>query len=646
MTTTVNAVQESKYWKQIFFACSILLLIVMPFLSRDYGQSGDEWLQIEYGQHIWNYFTKGDQQALDYTNHNLQYTHQEYYGGMFDFPMDVLHEWFPSIPILIIRHFFNALLGALMMIFTGLLARRLSGKWSVGLIALLFIAFSPRIFGESMNNPKDIPFASGFIITIYFLVAMLQDFPAAKWKHAIGLGLGFALAFGVRSAGGLLLGAYIVFFIALYWLQRKKTMTKLFEGKTFKQFVLFLISGLAAGYVLGLLTWPWGLQSPIGHPLESLKGMTNREAYLRVLFDGQYYMSNTLPKMYEFKWIFISNPLVVIAGCLLFALLSFKIRKESGLFPLVVIAFGALFPLVYMIYKNSTVYDTWRHVFFVYPFWVVAGAFGWDILTTFIKNEKQSWIPNAVAIAGLLPAIIWTVRSHPNQYVYFNELQGGAKGAYGYYDLDYYQNSGKQAADWIEKNIKPIPGKKILLRSNMGGFNNYLAKDTSWIVYGYGRYNERHSLDWDYYVAYPRYISTQQMQEGKWKFGNAVHTVEIDGVPLCTIIKRTSTAGIAAKEAYDKKDYVTANQKYAEYLATDTSDEFAYFNYGISLASAQQYAEAIVQIKKAAQIDPSRPDFFDALAQLYSAIGDKENAQKAEMTKNELVQQQQDEAGE
>ena len=46
---------ESRYWKLSFYILSVLILVIMPLISRDYGQSGDEWLQIEYGQHIWNY---------------------------------------------------------------------------------------------------------------------------------------------------------------------------------------------------------------------------------------------------------------------------------------------------------------------------------------------------------------------------------------------------------------------------------------------------------------------------------------------------------------------------------------------------------------------------------------------------------------
>lgn len=645
--TTLQASEtykESKLWRQLFIVISIAVLILMPFISKDYGQSGDEWLQIEYGTHVWNYFANGDQQALDYTNKQLQYSNQQFYGGLFDYSMEVLHRAMPSIPILVLRHFFNALLGALMMIFTGLLARRLTGKWQTGLIALLFIVFSPRIFGESMNNPKDIPFASGFIIAIYFLVSMLQDFPAKAWKYAIGLAVGFGIAFGVRAAGGILLLAYFGLFFVLYMLLHKeqRAVWVADSNKLLKKLILILTVGIVGGYIIGLLAWPWGLQDPIGNPLASLKGMTNREAYLRVLFDGAYYMSNTMPWYYEFKWIFISNPLIVIAGSLLFAVLFNNIKKQYGLFVFVIVLFGALFPIVYMIYKHSTVYDTWRHIFFVYPFWVIAAAIGWDVTSSFIKNEKIKWIPAAVAIVGLLPAMVWTVRSHPNQYVYFNEIVGGAKNAYGYYDLDYYQNSGKQAADWILKNVKPIPGKKIFVRSNMVGFDKYFAKDTNWLSFDYGRYTERHHIEWDYYVAYPRYISAQLMQDDKWQLQNTVHKVLLDGRPLCVVVKRTSTAGIAANEAYEKKDFATAAQKYAEYIATDNTDEFAYINYGISLASIGQIDPAIQAIERATKLDPERVEFYDVLSQLYQMKGNIQAAQQAQATKNEILMRQQE----
>lgn len=612
----------------------------MPALSKDYGQSGDEWIQIDYGKDVWNYFTNGDRQALDYSNKSLQFQKQELYGGLFDVSMEAIHRAFPSVQELTLRHFFNAIFGALLMLFTGLLARRLCRKWEVGFLALLFMLLSPRIFGESMNNPKDIPFATGFTIGVYAIVAFLQDFPNKAWRNTIILAIGWGIAFGVRSAGGILLVGYFGLFTGLYYLTNKEWRTALHEDKNklFKKMLLVLFVGLAGGYIIGLAAWPWGLQSPINNTIAALQEMTNRSVVLRVLFEGEYRPNNNMPWYYEFKWILMTSPLIVIAGIIAFLLLSKSQIKRLGLFAVTVPAFVAFFPLLYMIYKHSSVHDTWRHVFFVYPGWVIMSAMGFDFVSGLIKNEKMKMLPQVIAVAGLLPVLIWTVKSHPNQYVYFNEAVGGPKGAYGYYDLDYYQNSGKQAADWILKHAKKQQGKKILVISNMSAYNKYFEADNSWIGADYGRYPERHYKEWDYYVAYPRYISADQMQNDNWNLQNTVFKVEAGGAPMCLVIERKSRAGIAAFEALNKKDFATAVQKYEEYLKADTTDEYVYMNYGIALASMGQLDAGIAALIKATKIDPSKAEFFGTLAELYKAKGDMAAYQNA-MGNAQAIQQ-------
>lgn len=631
---------ENKIWKRLFIGFSIALLVIMPALSKDYGQSGDEWLQIEYGQHIWKYFFENDKQALDYHNLSLQYQNMEYYGGLFDYSMEILHHWMPSVPILQLRHFVNALAGALLMIFTGLFAYRLSGKrWSVGLMALLFIIFSPRIFGESMNNPKDIPFACGFIVAMYALLAMLQELPRNMLKYSLGIFLGFGIAFGVRPAGGLLLLVNFAVTCILFFFLNKEFKQQLLadKQKLLKKLVAYVAVALVLGYILGLMAWPWGLQAPISNPLESLKRMTNIDITLRVLFEGVYRPNNNMPWYYELKWIIMSNPLIVIAGVGLFLALFMKARKEYGLIAVLLVVFAAFFTPFYMIYKKSSVHDTWRHLFFVYPFWVTMAALAWTLVGSFIKNEKLKWVPIAIAVLGLTPAIAWTVKSHPNQYVYFNELEGGVKGAFGYYDIDYYQNSGLQDAKWLLKHAKHIPGRKVLVGSNMLGFDKYFAKDTSWITWYYVRYNERHQKAWDYYVTYSRYISPEQLQNDKWPPDNVVHVVKAGGVPLSAVIERRSTASIAAYEAFQKKDYATAVQQYAAYIQTDKSDENVFANYGIALASIGQLDAGIAALVQATQLDPGRADFYQVLAQIYQAKGDNAHAQQAMNNANAIM---------
>ena len=635
---------ESQNWRNIFFIISALLVVIMPWLSRDYGQSGDEWLQIEYGQHIWNYFFNGDTQALSYDNKSLQYVGQEFYGGLFDFTMEIFHRWFPSIPILILRHFFNALTGAFMMIFTGLFVYRLSRKWSVGLIALLFIIFSPRIFGESMNNPKDIPLGCGFMIGSYFWLALLQDLPRKAWKHTIGIAIGFGIAFGVRSAGGILLVAYFGVMTLLYYFTNVefRTLVKTDNNKLLKKGIMVAVVGLIAGYIIGLLAWPWGLQSPLTHPIESLKEMTNRSVQLRVFFEGVFRLNNAQPWYYELKWILISNPVIVIIGVAVFFVLIMNIKKRYGSFVVFFLVFAAFFTPLYMIYKKSSVHDTWRHLFFVYPFWVSMAALGWTSITKFIKSDKAELIPVAICVLGLLPAIIWTFKTHPNQYVYFNEIVGGIEGANGYYDTDYYQNSGLQDANWLLKNVKKIPGRKVIIGSNMLGFDKYFAKDSSWIEWVYVRYNDRHTKPWDYYVTYSRYIAPEQLQNDIWPPKNAVYKVEVNGVVLSAVLPRLSTAGIEGSQALNNKDYATAAQQYGQYVQADQYDENAWGNYGIALAGAGQIEPAVVALNKAIQLDPGNPELYQRLAYVLDAKGDRQGAEQAARTANSIIMQQQE----
>jgi tetratricopeptide (TPR) repeat protein len=637
-------VKESAMWRMVFIVLSTFILIVLPSLSHSYGQTGDEWLEIVYGQDIYNYFFHGDQQALSYENKSLQFKGMELYGGLFDYYTEILHHWFPKVFILDLKHFCNGVVGAVLMIFTGLFTYRLSKKWSVAVVALLFIFLSPRIFGESMNNPKDIPHACGFIIGMYGLLALLQDFPNKIWKHAIILGIGFGITFGSRPAGGLLQGCFFVFFTGLYYFLNKdfRESLKVNNNKLLKKLLLAIFCALLGGYIIGLSAWPFGFESPVSHSLESLSGMTNRDIVLRVLFEGTFHYNNKMPWYYEFKWIFISNPLIVLAGTLLFVVLIGAAKKEYGLFAVVVVLFSCLFPLLYMVYKHSSVHDTWRHVFFVYVYWVVAAALGWNLLTRFITNERLKWIPTAIAIVGLFPSVIWIFKSHPNEYVYFNELEGGVKGAFGYYDLDYYQNTNRQAAKWILNNVKPIPGRKIIVLSNMLGFDKYFANDTAWLGAAYGRYGERSHLVWDYYVDYPRYISAEQLQNGHWPPANVVKAFTVDDVPLSVVIQRKSADGVAAQQAMDKKDWPAAIQHYAAYIQTDTTDENVYINYGIALASAGQLEPAIAAVSRATQLDPSQAQFYQVLAQLYQAKGDAAHAQQAMGSAQEITQREQE----
>ncbi|MDV7396331.1 phospholipid carrier-dependent glycosyltransferase, partial [Arthrospira platensis SPKY1] len=106
-----------------------------------------------------------------------------------------------------IRHWYNALFGWLAMLFVALFVKELAG-WRYGLLALAFMWLSPRFLGHSLMNPKDIPFAAGYTMALYFMWRWLKRMPKFSWTDLAGLAGGIAIALGLR-AGGLLLFAYL-----------------------------------------------------------------------------------------------------------------------------------------------------------------------------------------------------------------------------------------------------------------------------------------------------------------------------------------------------------------------------------------------------------------------------------------------------
>src|SRR5690606_10488490 len=141
-----------------------------------------------------------------------------------------------------------------------------------------------------------------------------------------------------------------------------------------------LVLSLVLGYIIGLLAWPWGLASPIANPLQSLSEMTNQETQLRVLFEGSYRMNYAMPWYYEFKWMILTNPLIVLAAMLAFFALGRSAAKKYGMDMSLFLVFAAFFPIFCMIYMISIVSASWRHVFFPYPFCVFMAALAIDLI--------------------------------------------------------------------------------------------------------------------------------------------------------------------------------------------------------------------------------------------------------------------------
>jgi hypothetical protein len=410
-----------------FVAVAGLLLPVMMLASFDFGATWDEGARHANGIRVAEYLSGERERSLLRGGH--------VYGGLFDV-LAVHAERRVDANRYVVRHVVNAVFGWLGVLFCGALAARLFGVWT-GVLAMILLAGSPRYFADSMNNPKDLPFAAMSVAALYAISRLSPAWPYMTRGTAFGVIVGLAAALNVRPAAlfnfgffGMLLGLFVLS-------ERLTDRTRLVV--TGVRAAVILVCAL----LLGTAFWPWAQQAPLTRPFEALFEASEYPWAGVVLFDGRNYTAPELPWHYALTWLLISTPPVVLAGVLL-ALLP---GSRAWMFSRAALGFVVVLPLSLVVLKDSTLYDGVRHLLFIYPAMVVLAASGWAGLFhhTTGWTRRCAW---ALLAAGIVNILVFQLRSHPNQTVYFNEFVGGPKAAQTRYELDYWGNCILQAVEW------------------------------------------------------------------------------------------------------------------------------------------------------------------------------------------------------
>ena len=555
------AVESDPRLRKIFWGVALLGLVLLLALSFGSGINADDKFQVDYSQKLVNYYgTFGrDTTALNIPDGNMHL-----YGGAFEIVTGFANKAFGYQPTDMgyhhVRHAASALLGWVAMLCAALLARLIAGD-RAGLITLIIMLVSPRFVGDALMNPKDIPFAAGYMLAIYNLAAVLSRLPRPRPWNIAGLVGGLALALAIR-AGGLLTFVYVLLFAGLYFLlsyrSRMQAATPEQPGATLGRYALVVFGALVGGYVLALLFWPYALQSPLKNPLAALSKFADLEVKIRVLYEGQNVMSDKTPWHYPLKWILYTIPLAALIGFFgSLVLLPRLLRKYNPLWVLLA-GFAAVFPVFYIIYKNSIIHDGWRHLTFAYPpLCVVAGLF-WHELATFFSGKKA--LQYAVfGVLGLLlaDAAVFIARNPQIPYVYFNPVAGGTAGAYGQFETDYWGLSTRQGIEWLEAQgiLGPNMPQTVVIATNMLYSTRQLtAKYGDKVKLRYLKWEKRCDDAWDYALYPTRFLNGATLQKGLWPPDNAVHIVEANGAPLLAVLKdngKNCALGMASLKTND-----------------------------------------------------------------------------------------------
>ena len=441
-------------YRLFFFSLACFSLVWMIFLSFDFGITWDEWSNIDYANDVLNYYLSfgKDRRVFDMSIHARN--SYIYYGPAFDLLCAILHKYIFSIGIYEVRHMLNAFCGALAVIMTGRIAKEM-GNWRMAIIAMLLILLSPRFLGHSMNNPKDIPFALAYALSIYYMIRFFKQMP----KPYIGTTLWLIFSIGLTISikiGGLLIIAYFGFFGGLYCLFEIYNSGKKIAFRHLLRYIKYFLIIALISYILGILFWPYGLERPFVNPFIALKEFSNfRYLIIYELFEGERIYMRIPPAHYLLKWIAITIPIATLIGLLISIFSFYKQGKKYNRYIYLMLWFVLSFPIAYILIKESTLYNGWRHVIFIYIPFVVLSAMGWDGLLIYIQNSYLKSFFLLLYIMMIARPTIWIIKNHPNEYVYFNELVNGINGAYTNYETDYWCNSMRQATEWLIKN-EPI----------------------------------------------------------------------------------------------------------------------------------------------------------------------------------------------
>jgi tetratricopeptide (TPR) repeat protein len=593
--------------KIIFWVIAVFALITMLWAASGVGINADDKFQVDYSKKLVNYYgTMGrDTSALFIKDGNMHL-----YGGFFDtftgFANKIVGNGDSEVSYFNLRHYASAMLGWMAILFAGLFAWRLAGLQS-GIITLVIAWFSPRFFGDSLMNPKDIPFAAGYMMAIYYMVKSLDGLPKPSWKNLLGLALGIGLALATR-AGGLLLFAYLGLFGGLHLILRNGGFGAILSAKS-GVYAKYLLPTAVLGYFLACVFWPYAMQNPLKNPLNALSKFSDLEVHIRVLFGGENVMSDKEPRFYAVQWIWRTIPLGVLIGLVgYFALLPRLWKKYTGIW-VALAGFAAVFPVFYVILKDSVLHDGWRHLTFAYLPMVICAALFWnELVAIFSENKMASYAIYGILGVSTIDSANYILQNPRLSYTYFNPLAGGIKSAYGNFETDYWGISTRQGIEWLEKEgiLNDHLEKQIVIATNFHFPAKMLVgKYGDKVKIEYLKWEKRCDKPWDYAMYPTRFLEGSQIRaKDGFPPKNAVHIIRAGGVPILAIMKNDGNPCAEGMAKMKVNDLVGAIADFTKEVKNVPNNEVAWANLGQVLLNNRQLDSAVWAANKCLEFAP------------------------------------------
>jgi len=277
----------------------------------------------------------------------------------------------------------------------------------------------------------------GMVLAGGLVVGLKRLFPASlrgmdrtwlagqAWIAIAGIMTG--LATSVRVAGPMAGGL-----VSLYALMKA-------GRRSIGSLVLYWGAAALATYA----SWPFLWGAPLRHLLESFDVMSSFSAHT-VLFKGAYIQSDMLPWDYlpHLVTLELTLPILVLflwGSLVLVRRLAAGLQESAlAMIPILWIAI----PMLAFVVLRTPIYGNIRQVLFGLPPLFLLAAIGLEDVWRRIRREVLGW---GLLCLALVPSVVGIVSLYPYEYIYFNALAGGVRGAEGTYELDHWCTSYREA---------------------------------------------------------------------------------------------------------------------------------------------------------------------------------------------------------
>ncbi len=529
-----------------------ILFLIFGFKAyNDYGISWDEPIERESSLVTWKYLRPEDSSLITETVNfnmvpNLHDYQYRYYGTAAQLPL-VLAESLTGFTmslhdVYLMRHLYVFLLFFCAAVCFYRLCRYLTEDDWLALAGLLFFILSPRILADSFYNIKDSLTLSLYLIACRCGVCFLEK-PNAG--NILLLSFFGALCTNARIVGAIIL----VCCFATAFLKGIACHTWK------KQLGLLAVTGaLSLGFYILLSPVLW--HNPIGEMINTVKTFSSYGGYEgTVPFLGQTYRPDGLPWFYLPLWICITTPLTILALaflgilsrlCLLTG--SVKCLKRSktaaddpagcsmegkGAARLFLFLSAAV-PLLYALFFKPSLYNGWRHFYFIYPFIALSAVAGLRFVMRLPFPDGNGKVHGSRFL--LVPVFcclcltgIWILSNHPYEYAYFNLPARGH--IEDNFEKDYWAVSQKDQLVYL---CGTEPEEQFSVWMNDGTQScRYLLDETCQNRILVTDNAARADYLVDRHVANPdtSYFKLEHMYQ-------PVHTISVDGVALSTAYRR------------------------------------------------------------------------------------------------------------